>query len=57
MASNLLHTQVTNGILGNFTINSNGDTSNNPVTMYKIVGGKQTTYKTITPPTDLVKSS
>jgi branched-chain amino acid transport system substrate-binding protein len=57
VASNLLHTKVTNGILGNFTINSNGDTSNNPVTMYKIVGGKQTTFKTITPPQSLVKKS
>jgi branched-chain amino acid transport system substrate-binding protein len=57
VASNLLHTKVTNGILGNFTINSNGDTSNNPVTMYKIVGGKQTTDKTITPPQSLVKKS
>jgi branched-chain amino acid transport system substrate-binding protein len=57
VASNLLHTKVTNGILGNFTINSNGDTNNNPVTMYKIVGGKQTTFKTITPPQSLVKKS
>jgi branched-chain amino acid transport system substrate-binding protein len=57
VASNLLHTKVTNGILGNFTINSNGDTSNNPVTMYKIVGGKQTTFKTITPPPSLVKKA
>jgi branched-chain amino acid transport system substrate-binding protein len=57
VATNLLHTNVTNGILGNFTINSNGDTSNNPVTMYKIVGGKQTTFKTITPPQSLVKKA
>jgi len=50
----LLKTKVTNGILGNFTINANGDTSANPVTMYLIKGGKQTTYKTITPPQSLV---
>ena len=36
------------------TINANGDTSSNPVTMYLIKGGKQTTYKTITPPQSLV---
>jgi len=50
----LLKTKVTNGLLGNFTINANGDTSSNPVTMYLIKGGKQTTYKTITPPQSLV---
>src|SRR5207253_10367296 len=50
----LLKTKVTNGILGNFTINANGDTSANPVTQYLIKGGKQTTYKTITPPQSLV---
>src|SRR5438045_4180199 len=57
VASNLLHTNVTNGILGNFTINANGDTNKNPVTMYKIVGGKQTTFKTIVPPQSLVKKA
>ena len=57
VASNLLNTNVTDGILGSFKINSNGDTNANPVTIYRIKGGKQTTYKTITPPTDLVKSS
>jgi branched-chain amino acid transport system substrate-binding protein len=50
----LLKTKVTNGLLGNFTINANGDTNSNPVTMYLIKGGKQTTYKTITPPQSLV---
>jgi branched-chain amino acid transport system substrate-binding protein len=57
VANNLLSTKVTNGILGNFTINSNGDTNSNPVTMYKIKGGKQTTYKTIVPPQSLVKKA
>jgi branched-chain amino acid transport system substrate-binding protein len=57
VTNNLIHTQVTNGILGNFTINSNGDTSKNPVTMYLIKGGKQTTYKTITPPQSLVQKA
>ena len=57
VASNLLKTNVTDGILGSFKINSNGDTNANPVTIYRIKNGKQTTYKTITPSTDLVKSS
>ena len=57
VANNLLHTKVTDGILGSFSINSNGDTNSNPVTMYRIKGGKQTTYKTITPPASLVKKA
>jgi branched-chain amino acid transport system substrate-binding protein len=56
-ADALLSTKVTDGILGSFQINSDGDTDANPVTMYKIKGGKQTTYKTITPPTSLVKAA
>jgi branched-chain amino acid transport system substrate-binding protein len=57
VSSKLLQTKVTNGIIGTFTINSNGDTSSNPVTIYLIKGGKQTTYKTITPPQSLVKKA
>ncbi len=57
VAAQLLKTKVTDGILGTFTINENGDTNANPVTIYKIKGGKQTTYKTITPPQDLVKGA
>ena len=57
VAAQLLKTKVTDGILGSFEINANGDTNANPVTIYQIKGGKQTTYKTITPPTELVKSS
>jgi branched-chain amino acid transport system substrate-binding protein len=53
----LLKTKVTDGILGSFTINANGDTNSNPVTIYQIKGGKQTTYKTITPSQDLVKGA
>jgi branched-chain amino acid transport system substrate-binding protein len=57
VTENLLNTKVTDGILGSFTINENGDTSSNPVTIYVIKGGEQTTYKTITPPQDLVKGA
>jgi branched-chain amino acid transport system substrate-binding protein len=54
----LLNTKVTNGILGTFTINKNGDTSSNPVTQYKLVTpGKGVPYKTITPPQSLVAVS
>jgi branched-chain amino acid transport system substrate-binding protein len=57
IADQLFKTDVTNGILGSFKINANGDTNANPVTIYLIKGGKQTTYKTITPPTNLVKTA
>jgi len=57
VTTQLLQTNVTDGIIGSFKINSEGDTNANPVTMYLIKGGKQTTYKVITPPEDLVKKS
>jgi len=57
VAAKLFQTNVTDGILGSFQINANGDTNSNPVTMYLIKGGKQTTYKVITPPEDLVKKA
>jgi branched-chain amino acid transport system substrate-binding protein len=57
VSANLFKTKVTNGILGSFQINANGDTNANPVTIYQIKGGKQTTYKVITPPVSLVKSA
>jgi branched-chain amino acid transport system substrate-binding protein len=53
----LFTTKVTDGILGNFQINADGDTNANPVTMYLIKGGKQTTHKVITPPESLVKKA
>jgi branched-chain amino acid transport system substrate-binding protein len=57
VSEQLLKTKVSDGIIGTFTINQNGDTSSNPVTQYLIKDGKQTTYKTITPPADLVKGA
>ena len=57
IAAQLLKTKVSDGILGSFQINENGDTNSNPVTMYLIKGGKQTTYKVITPPESLVKKA
>jgi branched-chain amino acid transport system substrate-binding protein len=61
VADNLLHTKVTDGILGTFTINSNGDTTSNPVTVYQQVGsgksGTGKTFKVVTPSASLVKAA
>jgi branched-chain amino acid transport system substrate-binding protein len=57
VASNLFKTNVTNGIIGTFKINKNGDTTSNPVTIYKIKGGKSTEFKVIVPPLALVAVS
>jgi branched-chain amino acid transport system substrate-binding protein len=57
VAANLFKTKVTNGILGSFQINANGDTNANPVSINKVTSGKQTDYKVITPPVSLVKSA
>ena len=48
---------IKNGILGTFTINANGDTSSNPVTVYRVKGGQSTTFKVIVPPVSLVKKA
>jgi branched-chain amino acid transport system substrate-binding protein len=45
---------ITNGILGTFTMNSNGDTSLTPVTIYKQVGKNLKPVKTLVPPASLV---
>ena len=42
-------------VLGTIKFNQNGDVTSNPVTIYKIKGGKSTTYKVIVPPKSLVK--
>ncbi len=57
VAAQLFKTKVTNGILGSFAINANGDTSSNPVTIYVIKGGKATTLKVIVPPVSLVRTA
>jgi ABC-type branched-subunit amino acid transport system substrate-binding protein len=53
----LFKTKVTDGILGSFTINKNGDTNSNPVTVDIAKSGKLTTFKVITPPTSLVSAA
>jgi len=57
VAAKLFQTNVTNGILGTFKIDANGDTTSNPVTIYRVKGGKQTDFKVITPPQSLVKTA
>lgn len=61
VVDNLFKTKVTNGILGTFSINKDGDTTANPVTVYVQTGsgksGTGKTYKTIVPPTSLVKAA
>jgi branched-chain amino acid transport system substrate-binding protein len=44
-------------LLGNVKFNANGDVTANPVTIYRIKGGKSTTFKVIVPPKALVKAA
>ena len=57
VADQLFKVQITNGILGTFGFNKNGDVTANPVTIYKIVDGKSTTFKVIVPPANLVAAA
>jgi branched-chain amino acid transport system substrate-binding protein len=61
VTDNLLKTNVTDGILGTFSINENGDTTRNPVTVYQQVGsgksGTGKTFKVVTPSASLVKAA
>ena len=54
---NLLQTKVSNGILGTFSIDPNGDTSLNTVTIYQQKAGKLNPVKTIIPSPSLVNES
>jgi branched-chain amino acid transport system substrate-binding protein len=53
----LFKVNLKGSILGNVSFNSNGDVTSNPVTIYKVVGGKSTTYRVIVPPKSLVKAA
>jgi len=61
VTDNLLKTDVTDGILGTFSINENGDTTRNPVTVYQQVGsgksGTGKTFKVEVPSASLVKAA
>ena len=55
VAKQLFKTNLRGSILGDVSFNSNGDVTANPVTIYKVVGGKSTTFTVIVPPKSLVK--
>jgi SARP family transcriptional regulator, regulator of embCAB operon len=52
----LFATRVSNGILGSFWITPTGDTTLNAVAIYRVTGGKVTTFKTVIVPDTLVAS-
>jgi ABC-type branched-subunit amino acid transport system substrate-binding protein len=54
VTAELFKTTVSNGILGSFAIDRDGDTTKAPVTIYRVVHGKPTVFKVITPPRSLV---
>jgi branched-chain amino acid transport system substrate-binding protein len=51
----LFDTRITNGILGNFSIDARGDTTANAITIYRIRRGKPTLFDVITPSSSLVR--
>ena len=57
VAKKLFQIKLKNSILGTLQFNANGDVLANPVTIYKIKGGKSTTLRVIVPPNSLVKAA
>jgi branched-chain amino acid transport system substrate-binding protein len=57
IAKQLFKVKLKGSILGNVSFNKNGDVTSNPVTIYKVKGGKSTTYRVIVPPNTLVKAA
>jgi branched-chain amino acid transport system substrate-binding protein len=57
VTSALFKTSIPNGILGPVAFNANGDVAADPVTIYKVVNGQQTTDKVIVPASNLVKAA
>ena len=53
----LFRIKLARSILGALSFNANGDVTSNPVTIYKVKGGKSTTLKVIVPPRALVKTA
>jgi ABC-type branched-subunit amino acid transport system substrate-binding protein len=53
----LFKIKLANSILGTLSFNANGDVTANPVTIYKVVGGKSTTLKVIVPKNSIVASA
>jgi len=57
ISKQLFKVNLKGSILGNVSFNANGDVTSNPVTIYKVKGGKSTTYRVIVPPKTLVKAA
>ena len=57
IAKQVFKLNLKNSILGALAFNANGDVTANPVTIYKVKGGKSTTYRVIVPPNSLVKAA
>src|SRR5581483_7631478 len=57
VAKQVFKIHLKNSILGNLSVNANGDVTSNPVTIYKVSGKTAPTFKVITPPKSLVKSA
>lgn len=57
VAKQLFKVNLPASILGHVSFNANGDVTANPVTIYKVKGGKSTTLKVIVPPKALVKAA
>jgi branched-chain amino acid transport system substrate-binding protein len=57
IAKQLFKVNLKNSILGNVSFTKNGDVTANPVTIYRVKGGKSTTFKVIVPPKSLVKTA
>ena len=54
ISAELFRTRITKGLLGSFTIDRNGDTSENPVAISRVKRGVSTDLMVIVPPVDLV---
>ena len=52
---NLFRTRVKDGILADFEIDENGDTTAGGVTMYRVENGKPRVVDVVTPPRSLVR--
>ena len=50
----LFTTRVTNGLLGSFSFDRNGDTTADAVTIHRVVRARSTVYAVIRPPAELV---
>jgi DNA-binding SARP family transcriptional activator/ABC-type branched-subunit amino acid transport system substrate-binding protein len=55
VTARLFKTRVSNGILGSFSFDRNGDTTAGAVTIYRIVNGNPVVFRVITPPTILAR--